>query len=100
MKVLLSGAFGNVGISTLEALVQQGQEICCFDLYTKTNEKLARSYAGKIKVVWGDICRKAGAAGAVADQAPVIHLAAIIPHASSHYQKRRGMTAQKQPDVK
>lgn len=69
MKVLLSGAFGNVGISTLEALVQQGQEICCFDLYTKTNEKLARIYAGKIKVVWGDICREA-----VADQAPFIAL--------------------------
>lgn len=34
MKVLLTGAFGNIGESTLLALFNRNHEVKCFDLYT------------------------------------------------------------------
>jgi len=39
MNVLLTGAFGNVGLSTLEELLRQGHQVRCFDLKTRANEK-------------------------------------------------------------
>ena len=39
MKVLLTGAFGNVGTSALEELLERGHQVRCFDLKTKVNEK-------------------------------------------------------------
>jgi nucleoside-diphosphate-sugar epimerase len=32
MNILLTGAFGNIGISTLKALSGRGHRIRCFDL--------------------------------------------------------------------
>jgi len=32
MRVLLTGAFGNVGQATLDELLAQGHQVCCFDL--------------------------------------------------------------------
>ncbi len=43
MKVLLTGAFGNVGLSTLEELSKRGHQITVFELKTKKN--LKRNYS-------------------------------------------------------
>lgn len=60
MKVLLTGAFGNVGISALEELVKRGHTVRCFDLKTKANERKARRFGGQIEVMWGDLHRLEG----------------------------------------
>ena len=83
MNILLTGAFGNVGQSTLEELLKQGHHVRCFDVKTRANEKTARRFRGQIEVVWGDLRRPTDVAAAVRDQDAVIHLAFIIPKLSA-----------------
>ena len=81
MKVLLTGAFGNIGESTLLALFEKGYDIQCFDLPNERNAKIAKKLGkkGKFETIWGDILdlpllppEPLGAVG-------VIHLVGIIP---------------------
>lgn len=79
MRVLLTGAFGNVGMSSLRELLRRGHQVTCFDLETKANRRVAAKFGGRIRVVWGDLRNREDVAVAVADQDVVIHLAFIIP---------------------
>ncbi len=83
MNVLLTGAFGNVGTSTLEELLKQGHTVRCFDVKTRANERTARQFAGQIETMWGDLRRPDDVAAAVRGQEAVIHLAFIIPKLSA-----------------
>ncbi len=83
MRVLLTGAFGNVGMSALAVLLAQGHRVRCFDLKNKTNQRLAARYKGQIELCWGDLRRPEDVARAVQDQDVVIHLAFIIPKLSA-----------------
>ena len=83
MKVLLTGAFGNVGTSTLKELLSQGHAVRCFDIPSKANLRAARRFRGRAEVVWGDLRRPDDLATAVKDQDVVIHLAFIIPKLSA-----------------
>jgi UDP-glucose 4-epimerase len=94
MKVLLTGAFGNIGTSTLKELVRQGHEVRCFDLRTPANERAARRFDGQITVVWGDLRRPEDVAAAVEGQDLVLHLAFIIPKMST-----TGVESEDQPDL-
>lgn len=78
-KILLTGAFGNIGVSTLKALVGRGNLVRCFDLPTRTNREIAETFGQSIEVHWGDICKLSDVARAVAGMDVVLHIAAIIP---------------------
>lgn len=78
MNVLVTGAFGNIGESTIQELVKQGHRVRCFDVKTKGNEKTAKKYKGEVEVVWGDIRRLSDVTSAVQDQDAVVHLAFVI----------------------
>lgn len=93
MKVLLTGAFGNVGVSTLEELLRQGHTVRCFDLRTPANERTARRYAGRIEVVWGDLRILDEVVAAVQGVAVVLHVAFIIPKMSA-----TGIESELRPD--
>ena len=57
MKILITGAFGNLGSNTLHYLLKTDHHVTCFDLLTKNNKKQAKRFL-KIKdfdVFWGDI---------------------------------------------
>ena len=82
MKVLLTGAFGNVGSSTLEALLKQGHQVRCFDIKTPNNLRLARKYRGRTEIIWGDLRKYEDVRSAVEGQDIVVHLAFIIPKLS------------------
>lgn len=82
IKILLTGAFGNIGVSTLQELIKQGYKIRCFDLKTKESEGVAKKYKTQIEVIWGDIRNPDNVARAIYDQEVVIHLAFVIPPAS------------------
>ncbi len=84
MRVLVTGAFGNIGESTLRALFEQNHEIRCFDLHTKQNEKTAKSLHmyGDFETVWGDVRDVTTIRNIVENVECIIHLAAIIPPAS------------------
>lgn len=78
-RVLLTGAFGNVGRSAARELLRQGHVVRCFDLKSKANQKAADQLAGQIEVRWGDVRHLDDVQAAVMDQDVVIHLVAIIP---------------------
>ncbi len=82
MRILVTGAFGNVGRSTVQELVRQGHTVRCFDLKTRLNEKVTRAFGRQVEVVWGDLRRREDLIAAVRDQEAVIHLAFIIPKLS------------------
>jgi len=79
MKVLVTGAFGNIGTNTVKSLLKQRHKVRCFDIKTEANEAAADSFKGKIDMCWGDIRNPSDVAAAVKGQDVVVHLAAIIP---------------------
>jgi UDP-glucose 4-epimerase len=81
MFVLLTGAFGNIGESTLIALLERNHHVRCFDLQTKRNEKKQRRLQriGDFETIWGDILDSKIVTDAIEDIECIIHLAAIIP---------------------
>ena len=79
MRVLLTGAFGNVGLSTLKELFKRGYKIVAFDIKTRKNHKISKKYKGKVEIVWGDLRNQEDVEKAVEGQDVVIHVAAIIP---------------------
>ncbi len=79
MKVLLTGAFGNIGFSTLQELLLQGHTVCCFDLKNRQTEKRAQQVEGKVQVIWGDLRSSEDVAAAVHNQDVVVHLGYVIP---------------------
>jgi nucleoside-diphosphate-sugar epimerase len=82
MKILLTGAFGNVGSSTLEVLIKRDHYIRCFDIPNRRNKKKARKYMrynNKVEIFWGDLRNYDDVEKAVTGMDIVIHLGAIIP---------------------
>ena len=80
MRVLLTGPFGNVGLSTLEELIKRDHQIRLFDIKNKKNRKIAQKYKNQnIEMFWGDLRDIDAVKGAIEGQEIVIHLAAIIP---------------------
>jgi nucleoside-diphosphate-sugar epimerase len=78
--ILLTGAFGNVGESTLNYLIKKGYTVRIFDIDTVENRKKAQRYQGdQIEVMWGDIRNVEDVKKAVKNVDVVIHVAAIIP---------------------
>ncbi|MHB1294089.1 MAG: NAD-dependent epimerase/dehydratase family protein [Anaerolineae bacterium] len=94
MKVLLTGAYGNIGCSALDALLERGHLVRAFDLPTPQNQRSARRYQSRIEAVWGDLRRPDEVAAAVAEQDVVVHLGFIIPKLSI-----TGMESESHPDL-
>lgn len=90
MRVLLTGAFGNIGRSALDELLKQEHIVTCLVRPTRKNRAIARALQpqvdrGQVRVVWGDIRSVDVVAGVVASQDVVLHNAAYIPPYSEVY---------------
>lgn len=83
MRILLTGAFGNIGFPTAGALLARGFHLTAFDLPTPRARKLARRLepAERVQVEWGDLRKADDVRRVVKSAAPdaIVHLAAIIP---------------------
>ncbi|NHI84227.1 MAG: NAD(P)-dependent oxidoreductase [Candidatus Thorarchaeota archaeon] len=81
MLVLLTGAFGNIGESTLTSLLEKEYSVRCFDIKTERNQKKQGSLfrVGEFETVWGDIRIFDKVRSAAKDVDCIIHLAGIIP---------------------
>lgn len=88
MRILLTGAFGNLGMSTLQELLRQKHEVRCFVTRRKIHERTARRFAGRIELFQGDIRRQDDALAAMRDQDVVVHLAYLIPPRSEEQPER------------
>ena len=80
-NILLTGAFGNVGISTLNELLKKKYDITLFELNTIRNRRIARKYKKypNVSVVWGDLREKESIRSSIIGKDIVIHVGAIIP---------------------
>ena len=75
MKVLLTGAFGNIGHSTLIELIGRGYSVRCFDIPSRKNKRISRKHnAG---VVWGDLRDAEAVKKAVEGTDVVVHLGTL-----------------------
>src|SRR6478735_10473014 len=82
MRVLLTGALGNLGRSTIDALLARGHVVRAFDLPTKKNRRVARSLDPRVEVIFGSALSTDDVAKAIVGVDAVIHDAAILPPAS------------------
>jgi nucleoside-diphosphate-sugar epimerase len=93
MKVLITGAFGNIGWSATEELLRRGHDVRCFDLKTKDNLRLAKKIKGEAESILGDLRIPEDVALAVQDRDVVVHLAFVIPRLSS-----TGVNSEEEPE--
>ncbi len=86
MKILLTGAFGNVGVSTLDELLNQGHSVKILELPNKKWEKRLKKspYKNRVSVICGDLCNVHDIEAAVKNVDGIIHLGAIIPPLADH----------------
>ncbi|HPJ22828.1 MAG TPA: NAD(P)-dependent oxidoreductase, partial [Clostridia bacterium] len=83
MKVLITGAYGNIGKAVLEEVLARGHEVTVFEQKSRRTVKAAKQYSNRInKTIFGDIVEYSNVKEAVRGMDAVIHLAAIIPPAS------------------
>jgi nucleoside-diphosphate-sugar epimerase len=90
VRILLTGAFGNVGGHTLAELLRRGRRVRCFDRRTPANLRIATRFA--VETVWGDITDADAVARATANVDTVVHLAALIPPASDEQPNQARVT--------
>ncbi len=65
MRVLLTGAAGNLGSETLPYLLERNHQVRTFDLDRPQNRGVLERYGNRIERVWGDITQPADVARAV-----------------------------------
>lgn len=88
MHVLLTGAFGNLGLNTLHHLLAQGHSVTCLDLDTPRNRKVAAGIDGNIRIVWGDITHPDTVREAVRSADAIVHHAAMLPPATDLFPEK------------
>ncbi len=82
MQILITGGLGNIGKSTVQALLNMGHSVRIFDLQTPQNARAAKALMN-VELFWGDLRDPARVQEAVQGQEVIIHLAAIIPPVSN-----------------
>lgn len=78
MKVLVTGALGNVGEHAVHAVLEEGHDVVAFDLASPRTRKVAKQLAGHVQLVWGDITDPEALGAALEGVDAVVHLAAIV----------------------
>lgn len=92
-NIVLTGAYGNVGQSTIQALLDRGMRVRAFDIETAANRKAAVRFEGQVETVWGDLRRPDDVRRAVAGADAVLHLGFVIPTLSA-----TGVGCEQRPD--
>ena len=88
MKILITGAFGNIGKAVIGEAYTRGHETIVFEIENKKTRKDARKYRKQIEnVFFGDIRNFEDVKRAVRECDAVLHLAAIIPPLSKKHRE-------------
>ncbi len=84
LEILVTGAFGNIGESTLLAFGKKDHKIRVFDIKSDATVKKCKTLSKQVqfKTNWGDITNRDSIEQAMKGVDIVIHLAAIIPPGS------------------
>ncbi|MGC9779450.1 MAG: NAD(P)-dependent oxidoreductase [Candidatus Heimdallarchaeota archaeon] len=78
MRILITGAFGSLGLSTLNYLRKTKHHITCFVRKTRKSKRLARKFRD-FKIIYGDIRNYNDVSLATNNQDLILHFAAIVP---------------------
>lgn len=78
MRVLVTGAFGNIGWSAVQELIRQGHTVRCLGRPSRAHRRLAARLPAGAQVEWGDV-RDSDLSAAVRDQDVIVHLAYVLP---------------------
>ncbi len=79
MRVVVTGAFGNIGASCVRELRCQGHQVRAFGRPSRANRRVAASFGPGVELCWGDVRDPAAVARAVEGQNTVVHMAYILP---------------------
>lgn len=79
MKVLITGAFGNLGLMCVEHALALGHDVRCFDIVSKNNRKIAKRFGRKVETVFGDIRDEETVIRMIKGVDGVIHNASLLP---------------------
>lgn len=82
MKLLVTGAFGNLGQAVVREAQRQSLALRCADLPSAKSRRAARALAGGTELAWGDVRDADWLARLVEGVDAVIHLAALLPPAT------------------
>ena len=55
LKILLTGPFGNVGLSTLKELIKRNYDVRVFDIKNKKNRRISTKFKHQVEIIWGDL---------------------------------------------
>ena len=78
MKILITGAFGNLGLMCIEQALALNYDVVAFDLKTLKNEKTAEKFP-TITPVFGDICDAELLSVLLDGVDAIIHNASVLP---------------------
>jgi nucleoside-diphosphate-sugar epimerase len=81
VKVVVTGAFGNLGAMVVRELVERGHDVVACDVDSPRNRRAARSLGPSVKVTLGDV-RAVDLAAIAPELDAVAHLAALLPPAT------------------
>ena len=79
MKILITGAFGNLGLMCINQALEFGYRVRCFDLDTPHNRKSAAQFTDRIETVFGNILDTECLQKAVEGVDAIVHNAALLP---------------------
>ncbi|MGO9830240.1 MAG: NAD-dependent epimerase/dehydratase family protein [Myxococcaceae bacterium] len=80
MNVLVTGAFGNIGSHSVDALLRLGHHVRALS-FGAPESRLTKAWGSKVEVVRGDVTRPETLPAAVRGVDRVVHLAYVIPPA-------------------
>lgn len=87
MRLLVTGAFGNIGRAVLEQARARGHAVSVLEVDTARNRRLARKRGAQARAFLGDIRDADLVRRAASGQDAVIHLAGILPPVSERNQE-------------
>jgi nucleoside-diphosphate-sugar epimerase len=79
VKILITGAFGNLGLMCIEQALALGDRVTCFDLDTRANRRRAAAYSGRIDARFGDLRDTSLLGALVEDVDAILHNASVLP---------------------
>ncbi len=78
-RVLVTGAFGNLGYPLVRRLIAENHPAVTLDLPTRKNRGRARRFEGKLTLLWGDILDPSLRTRALEEVGTLIHMAFLLP---------------------
>ena len=84
MKVLITGAFGNLGLMCINQAIELGYDVVCFDLDTPKNKQQAQRFKN-ITTVLGDIRNTVIFEDIIESVDAIIHNASVLPPVTDNH---------------